>query len=64
MYAIVDQGLDDVSMRDIARRAGMSPGHILYYFASKDALLLAVLQWSRRRPGHATPRDAREDPNA
>jgi len=46
MYAIVDQGLDDVRMRDIARRAGMSPGHILYYFASKDALLLEVLRWS------------------
>ena len=46
MYAIVEQGLDDVGMRDIARRAGMSPGHILYYFASKDALLLAVLRWS------------------
>lgn len=46
MHAIVDQGLDDVGMRDIARRAGMSPGHILYYFASKDALLLAVLRWS------------------
>ena len=24
----------------------MSPGHILYYFESKDALLLAVLSWS------------------
>ena len=46
MYAITEQGLDAVSMRDIAARAGMSPGHILYYFESKDALLLAVLWWS------------------
>ena len=46
MHAIVEQGLDAVSMRDIASRAGMSPGHILYYFESKDAWLLAVLRWS------------------
>lgn len=46
MYVIVEQGLDAVSMRDIAARAEMSPGHILYYFESKNALLLAVLSWS------------------
>lgn len=63
MYAITEQGLDAVSMRDIAARAGMSPGHILYYFGSKDALLFAVLQWSetdlavRRRSSLATIRE-------
>lgn len=46
MYLIAERGLDGVSMRDIAERAGMSPGHILYYFASKDALLFDVLRWS------------------
>ena len=46
MLEIVQGGLDGVSMRDIARRAGMSPGHILYYFGSKDVLLLEVLRWS------------------
>ena len=46
MYAIAEQGLEAVSMRDIAARARMSPGHILYYFGSKDALLLEVLRWS------------------
>ena len=46
MHVIVEQGLDAVSMRDIAARAEMSPGHILYYFESKDSLLLAVLRWS------------------
>ncbi len=46
MLEIVERGLDAVSMRDIARRAGMSPGHILYYFGSKDVLLLEVLRWS------------------
>jgi len=46
MHEIAQRGLDAVSMRDIAARAGMSPGHVLYYFESKDALLLAVLRWS------------------
>lgn len=46
MYAIAEQGLDAVSMREIGVRAGMSPGHILYYFGSKDVLLLEVLRWS------------------
>lgn len=46
MLAIAERGLDAVSMRDIAVRAGMSAGHILYYFGSKDALLLEVLRWS------------------
>ncbi len=62
MLEIVDQGLESVSMRDIARRAGMSPGHILYYFGSKDVLLLEVLRWSendltrRRRASLASAR--------
>ena len=46
MYAIAEKGLDATSMRDIAARADMSPGHILYYFRSKDLLLLEVLRWS------------------
>lgn len=46
MYLIAERSLDGVSMRDIAERAGMSAGHILYYFGSKDALLLEVLRWS------------------
>lgn len=46
MLEIVKRGLDATSIRDIAARAGMSPGHVLYYFGSKDALLLEVLRWS------------------
>ena len=33
-------------MRVLSARLGMSPGHILYYFGSKDRLLLETLQWS------------------
>ena len=35
-------------MVDIAARAGMSTGHILYFFGRKDALLLEALQWSEQ----------------
>jgi AcrR family transcriptional regulator len=48
MHAISLQGVDAVRMRDIASDADMSPGHILYYFGSKDALLLEVLFWSEQ----------------
>ncbi|MFE3074405.1 TetR family transcriptional regulator [Streptomyces sp. NPDC059247] len=34
-------------MSDIAARAGMSTGHILYPFGRKDRLLLEVPAWSQ-----------------
>lgn len=43
---IVERGLANTRMSDIAEQAGMSPGHILYYFESKDDLLLELLRWS------------------
>ena len=43
---IVDRGLANTRMSDIAERAGMSAGHILYYFESKDDLLMELLRWS------------------
>lgn len=46
MHVIAERGLGATNMRQVASRAGMSPGHILYYFGSKDALLLEVLKWS------------------
>ncbi|MFJ8043656.1 TetR/AcrR family transcriptional regulator [Kitasatospora sp. NPDC096147] len=39
-------GPGGVRMADIAARAGMSTGHILYHFGRKDRLLLEVLAWS------------------
>jgi AcrR family transcriptional regulator len=41
---IVDRGLANTRMSDIAERAGMSAGHILYYFESKDDLLMELLR--------------------
>jgi AcrR family transcriptional regulator len=44
--AIAGHGLNGVRMAQIAELAGMSPGHILYYFHSKDELLVRTLQWN------------------
>lgn len=44
---IAEKGTAAVRMSDIAARAGMSTGHILYHFGKKDRLLLEVLAWSQ-----------------
>jgi len=46
MHAIADVGPDRTTMRVLSARLQMSPGHILYYFGSKDRLLLETLLWS------------------
>jgi AcrR family transcriptional regulator len=54
--AIADVGVDGLTMSDISKRAGMTPGHILYYFGRKERILIETLRWSehdlaaRRRP--------------
>ncbi|MEU8762311.1 TetR/AcrR family transcriptional regulator [Streptomyces sp. NPDC048659] len=45
--AIAEKGTAGLRMSDIAERAGMSTGHILYHFGKKDRLLLEVLAWSQ-----------------
>ncbi|MER8096893.1 TetR/AcrR family transcriptional regulator [Streptomyces goshikiensis] len=44
---IAEKGTAALRMSDIAERAGMSTGHILYHFGKKDRLLLEVLEWSQ-----------------
>ncbi|MGI5450698.1 TetR/AcrR family transcriptional regulator [Streptomyces sp. CA-243310] len=44
---IAEKGTAGLRMSDIAARAGMSTGHILYHFGKKDRLLLEVLAWSQ-----------------
>ncbi|MFC5916688.1 TetR/AcrR family transcriptional regulator [Streptomyces pulveraceus] len=46
MTAIAEDGLAALTMSALAKRLGTSGGHILYYFGSKDRLLLEVLGWS------------------
>ncbi|TDT95813.1 TetR family transcriptional regulator [Streptomyces sp. 846.5] len=51
MDAIARQGLAALTMAALGRRLGMSAGHLLYYFGSKDRLLLETLGWSEAELG-------------
>jgi len=44
-----DGGVDAVSVREAARRAGVSPGAPFRHFASRDALMTAVAAEAQRR---------------
>lgn len=46
--AIFEKGPERVTMRDVARLAGMSPGHVTYYFSSRDSILMESLRWSEQ----------------
>src|SRR5207253_9802423 len=54
---IAEVGIDRVRLAEIARRAGMSSGQVMYYFTTKEHILLETLAWSeheetrRRRAG-------------
>jgi AcrR family transcriptional regulator len=43
---ITDRGLAETRISDIAERCGVSPGLILYYFDSKDRLLIEALTYA------------------
>lgn len=51
MAAIADDGLAALTMAGLGRQVGMSGGHLLYYFGSKDRLLLETLRWSEEQLG-------------
>ena len=36
---VIEQGYAKTTLADVARRAGMSPSHLLYYFQGTDAIL-------------------------
>ncbi len=38
-------GIDRVRLAEIARRAGMSSGQVMYYFTTKEHILLETLAW-------------------
>jgi AcrR family transcriptional regulator len=42
---IVEAGIDQLRIAEIARRAGMSSGQVMYYFSSKEHILLETLAW-------------------
>ncbi len=51
MEMIAERGLERLTMAALGREVGMSSGHLLYYFHSKDELLLRTLEWSEGRLG-------------
>ncbi|MEU5334916.1 TetR/AcrR family transcriptional regulator [Streptomyces asoensis] len=51
MAMIAESGLEKLTMAGLGREVGMSSGHLLYYFHSKDELLLRTLEWSEGRLG-------------
>src|ERR1700750_535985 len=46
---ITEVGIDQVRVAEIARRAGMSSGQVMYYFTSKEHILLEALSWRARQ---------------
>jgi AcrR family transcriptional regulator len=46
---IIEVGVDQVRLAEIARRAGMSSGQVMYYFTSKEHILLETLAWSEHQ---------------
>ncbi|MEU7583007.1 TetR/AcrR family transcriptional regulator [Streptomyces sp. NPDC041068] len=51
MEMIAGRGLEKLTMAALGREVGMSSGHLLYYFRTKDELLLRTLEWSEGRLG-------------
>ncbi|TWV30374.1 TetR family transcriptional regulator [Streptomyces misionensis] len=51
MRMIAERGLEKLTMAGLGREVQMSSGHLLYYFRSKDELLLQTLEWSEGRLG-------------
>lgn len=46
---VAERGLAGVTMARLAERLGTSGGHLLYYFGTRDGLLLETLRWSEER---------------
>jgi AcrR family transcriptional regulator len=42
-------GIDRVRLAEIARRAGMSSGQVMYYFTTKEHILLETLAWQEHK---------------
>ncbi len=53
MGLIVERGVERVRVVDIGREVGMSPGHVLYYFGTKERILLETLRWSENEISEA-----------
>ena len=61
---ITDRGLAETRISDIADRCGVSPGLILYYFESKDRLLVEALTYANDQFYLRLSRELRRIPSA
>lgn len=52
MATVAERGLDGLTMAGLGREVGMSSGHLLYYFRTKDELLPAHGPSPGSRPSH------------
>lgn len=48
-HLIAEQGLESLTMRNIARHVGCSVGTLPHYFEGKDDIVIAALNWSNER---------------
>src|ERR671913_2520471 len=46
MEVIADRGLCETRIADVAKKAGLSPALVVYYFGSKEALLTEALAYA------------------
>lgn len=48
-YLIAEEGLETLTMRNIAKHVGCSVGTLPHYFEGKDDIVIAALNWSHER---------------
>ena len=60
---ICERGFGDTRIADVAKRAGVSSALVIYYFGTRDRLLVDALRHSEesfsRRPRRCSPRSPR-----
>jgi AcrR family transcriptional regulator len=61
---ITERGMAETRIQDIAERCGVSPGLILYYYESKDRLLVEALTLANDRFYLSFSRELRKMPSA
>lgn len=49
IQVISDRGLNKFRIADVAELAGISAGHLTYYFGTRTELLMAAIRWSEER---------------
>jgi AcrR family transcriptional regulator len=62
--AICERGLSGTRVADIAERAEMSPGHVMYYFRTLEQILMEALRTANERFLDNAIREARKLPQA